>query len=311
MEVNLNPSQLSTRLQEIVSSFVSLSTHVEERIELLREKENHLEETKKKIEESITKADNQIDLNVGGMRLSASKSTLLAIEGSYFHAMLSSDRWKPNNKGEYFIDRDFTHFPRILNYLRTGELELKGLDEIEMEKLNGELDYYQITPLIQQPQTPVQPIEPFQWDPNKKGRAITLSGDGRSARCINASGSGVVLATRPVPSCSIKIFAFGLGLDIGWVSQMFNVDTDKLKSGGWCLDHGGSLYSQANPNGRPYGKDFKIGDIVTMHHNRRNRTISFSVDGEDQGIAFRDVPSDVELYPSVRLGYGCFVRIVD
>jgi hypothetical protein len=37
--------------------------------------------------------------------------------------------WLPDEKGEYFIDRSNEGFERILDYLSTGELLLKGLNE--------------------------------------------------------------------------------------------------------------------------------------------------------------------------------------
>ena len=49
--------------------------------------------------------------------------------------------------GVYFIDRNPKYFDRILDYLRTGEFVWKGLDELGREKLEKDLDYYQI-PII-------------------------------------------------------------------------------------------------------------------------------------------------------------------
>eukprot|EP01118_Nematostelium_gracile_P011835 TRINITY_DN4266_c0_g1_i2.p1 TRINITY_DN4266_c0_g1~~TRINITY_DN4266_c0_g1_i2.p1 ORF type:complete len:287 (-),score=54.49 TRINITY_DN4266_c0_g1_i2:23-883(-) len=276
---DLDPSQLSTRLHEILSSFIYLSTHVEDRIKLLREKENHHEETKKKMGESIMRAENQIDLNVGGMRLSASKSTLVSIEGSYFHVMLSSDRWKPDNKGEYFIDRDFTHFPRILNYLRTGELQLDGLSEIEVQRLNQELDYYQIPRAYEQPPvhsvfyappvTSFHSVKPLRWDPNRKGTAITISENGKTAKNgVTIFTTGTVLGTRSVPSFSIRILSHGsTGPFLGLAPQTFNVHKENLCSSGWCLNlYHGTLFSQAGDNVRPYANRIKKESIVTVSY---------------------------------------------
>ena len=50
-------------------------------------------------------------------------------------------------KGYYFIDRNPKYFDRILDYLRTGELDLENLDLYATKKLNNELDYFQL-PLL-------------------------------------------------------------------------------------------------------------------------------------------------------------------
>ena len=46
--------------------------------------------------------------------------------------------------GCYFIDRSPKHFGLIIDYLRTGKLDVEGLSSHEVEKLNEELDYFQI-----------------------------------------------------------------------------------------------------------------------------------------------------------------------
>ena len=63
----------------------------------------------------------QIVLEVGGTKFKTSRSTLCKHEGSFLEAMFSGRHaHQPNADGSFFIDRDPTHFQRILNYLRTG-----------------------------------------------------------------------------------------------------------------------------------------------------------------------------------------------
>jgi len=68
----------------------------------------------------------------------------MSFEGSYFHTMLSSGHWKPDEDGFYFIDRNPKHFPVILDYMRTGKIDLDDYSPKELEKLYEDLDYYQI-----------------------------------------------------------------------------------------------------------------------------------------------------------------------
>lgn len=79
-------------------------------------------------------------------RFSTSRQTLTLIPDTFFTALLngriSSLR---DEKGCIFIDRDPQVFSVILNYLRTREIELKGID---LRSLRHEAEYYNIAPLV-------------------------------------------------------------------------------------------------------------------------------------------------------------------
>ncbi|XP_076259871.1 BTB/POZ domain-containing protein KCTD3 [Rhynchophorus ferrugineus] len=87
-----------------------------------------------------------LHLNVGGKRFSTSKQTLTLIPDTFFTALLngriSSLR---DEKGYIFIDRDPEVFSVILNYLRTKEIDLKGVD---IRTLRHEAEYYNVAPLV-------------------------------------------------------------------------------------------------------------------------------------------------------------------
>uniref|UniRef100_A0AAQ5YAB9 BTB/POZ domain-containing protein KCTD3 n=1 Tax=Amphiprion ocellaris TaxID=80972 RepID=A0AAQ5YAB9_AMPOC len=73
-----------------------------------------------------------IQLNVGGTRFSTSRQTLMWIPDSFFSRLI-------------FIDRDPTAFAPILNFLRTKELDLRG---VNISVLRHEAEFYGITPLV-------------------------------------------------------------------------------------------------------------------------------------------------------------------
>eukprot|EP01118_Nematostelium_gracile_P010099 TRINITY_DN344_c0_g2_i2.p1 TRINITY_DN344_c0_g2~~TRINITY_DN344_c0_g2_i2.p1 ORF type:complete len:230 (+),score=51.81 TRINITY_DN344_c0_g2_i2:83-691(+) len=157
---------LQKRLEGVVSLFVSLSDDVQKRIDFIKEKEISQELLANKVKKDLEKISAQIDLNVGGLRVSASKETLLSIPGTYFYAMLSGDRWKPNDKGEYFIDRDPKFFNRIMTFLRTKEMDLSSLSEDDRTEFHRELDYFQIVPNKAKVKT-----DPPKWEWNFKSKS--------------------------------------------------------------------------------------------------------------------------------------------
>ncbi len=75
----------------------------------------------------------EVVLDVGGMRFEVPKSTLVSHPNTFFAALLS-ERWRPNDGGLYVIDRNPKHFGRILEYLRTGKLQIADLCQKQVDQ---------------------------------------------------------------------------------------------------------------------------------------------------------------------------------
>lgn len=87
-----------------------------------------------------------VQLNVGGTRFSTSRQTLMWIPDSFFSSLLSGRiSTLKDETGAIFIDRDPTAFAPILNFLRTKELDLRG---VSINVLRHEAEFYGITPLV-------------------------------------------------------------------------------------------------------------------------------------------------------------------
>ncbi|KAI6190230.1 BTB domain-containing protein [Aphelenchoides bicaudatus] len=87
-----------------------------------------------------------VTLNVGGQRFSTSKSTLTWIPDTFFTSLLSGRiRTAEDDTGAKFIDRDPQLFRRILNYLRTKQVDLSN---ISVKMLLHEAEFYGISPLV-------------------------------------------------------------------------------------------------------------------------------------------------------------------
>jgi hypothetical protein len=88
-----------------------------------------------------------VNLNVGGSRFSTSRQTLCSVQDSFFGSLLSGRIPSCRDEHGYiFIDRDPKYFSLILNFLRTKELNLSGVDDLAV--LRSEAEFYAITPLV-------------------------------------------------------------------------------------------------------------------------------------------------------------------
>ena len=86
-------------LRSDIENFLLLSKQVEQRINELDEKEENRKSLEQKMNSNAQKAKQKIRLEVGGQIFATSKSTLLSVEGTYFHALLSSGKWEPDEDG--------------------------------------------------------------------------------------------------------------------------------------------------------------------------------------------------------------------
>ena len=86
----------------------------------------------------------RVKLNVGGDKFETTLSTLTRQPDSTLAVMFSGRHEVPQDDDGYvFIDRDGTHFRTILNFLRTGVLDLPKSQKAANE-LTRELQYYQL-----------------------------------------------------------------------------------------------------------------------------------------------------------------------
>lgn len=87
-----------------------------------------------------------VNLNVGGTKFSTSRQTLCSIQDSFFSSLLSGRIPTCRDEtGALFIDRDPKYFSVILNFLRTKELNLNGID---VSYLRHEAEFYGIVSLV-------------------------------------------------------------------------------------------------------------------------------------------------------------------
>ena len=90
-----------------------------------------------------------IELNVGGVAYTTSRSTLTRYPDSMLARMFTGDLPSAKDKdGRYFIDRDGECFRYILNFLRTSQVPCIDNKQL-LSELCIEADFYQISALLE------------------------------------------------------------------------------------------------------------------------------------------------------------------
>ncbi|OQR85559.1 hypothetical protein ACHHYP_11691 [Achlya hypogyna] len=240
-----------------------------------------------RVEADARAAAEMVTLNVGGTLFATTRANLLRYEGSYFHTMMLSKLWAPNDRGEYFIDMEPTHFDRIIGYLRSGELRFDGLSTIESREFRRLLDYLQLS------------FVPTEWDPMHCGSSLLLQ-QRRLVVVHKGLGWSSVLATAPSPFFSVRVLAHH-HIDIGYTTRSkFEPNKGHAFPPGWFFGcERGFAYSADER--KPYPKH-RGRLTVTATYNQAEHEITFEVNGKVLVSPFRFVPDDEPLYPIVRIG---------
>ena len=95
-------------------------------------------------QEVITQ-ENVIRLDVGGIPYTTTLDTLRKVPGSMLAIMFSEGHMNPGfrtDDGRIFIDRDGELFASVLEYLRTGVLDMKGMGWLKMRRLSREFNFF-------------------------------------------------------------------------------------------------------------------------------------------------------------------------
>jgi hypothetical protein len=92
-------------VKEVVEYVKAMKKSLQDREGIIQKREEEWESTVQFMRDNCARAAITITLNLRGKLFTTYKDNLLKQEGTFFHNMLSSGEWLPNEKGEYFIDR--------------------------------------------------------------------------------------------------------------------------------------------------------------------------------------------------------------
>jgi hypothetical protein len=127
-----------------------LEKEFENKLKDVDNKEKKFKEIDKQIEEIVNTKDTIIKLNIGGKIFHTKMSTLLNIKDTLFYKLISKCiENKEEITSEIFIDRSYTHFQILLDYMRTKKYSLKQLNKYELKDFESEVRYYGFTEIFE------------------------------------------------------------------------------------------------------------------------------------------------------------------
>eukprot|EP00697_Spironema_sp_BW2_P013690 gnl/Spiro4/3910_TR1940_c0_g1_i1.p1 gnl/Spiro4/3910_TR1940_c0_g1~~gnl/Spiro4/3910_TR1940_c0_g1_i1.p1 ORF type:complete len:318 (+),score=99.10 gnl/Spiro4/3910_TR1940_c0_g1_i1:34-987(+) len=287
-------------VQRLTQKQEELNALVASEIAKIAAERQSLEEEKAAWQQTATKLDRtvvsgRIRLDVGGTVFATTLSTLTRLPNNFFAAMFSGRfALKPEADGSLFIDRDPFVFRHILNFLRGETVNVGGLSAGECEALLKDVDFYQIGELAEL----LHPPQPPFLAQFTAGRKYTLSADNTVATKSSAHGWDNVVLGHPLPRCPVFKFRFTLTNGAEGSNVMLGIapsavdrnSSEVYRKSGWylyCSDC--KLYSGSGAIGKAYGASAKLasGAVVDVELDRAQRTISFTVNGQSRGPAFR------------------------
>lgn len=255
-------------LKEEEEKLLVLSLEVNEKLKTLEEKEQHHNAVLARVTANKCAAKCKVSLNVGGRVFTAPAETFLRWKDSYFYSLLTSDSWKVDEDGEYFVNRSPKFFDRIMTSLRSGDpVDQAGLSPEESLQLSVETDYYQVPSKVDRAH--------MMWDAKCCDRNLVISEDGRTVTMTCSGNSARVLSTIPDTS-HFHVYLRKLEgyMSVGYQSAHAHFH--------YYLLADGTLYS-----GEQYCPRLVEGDVVTALFDSLACTISFAVNGTSYGIAYR------------------------
>ncbi len=143
----------------------------DERAKIMAEVQAYKAE-KERMEAFVVSDDDIIDLNIGGQKLTTTRSTLCQVEGSLLASMFSG-RWEDSLKrdkdGAIFFDFSPQHFVLILDYLRQKKIAspenpapLPKVSEDQLQSFTNLVEYLGLNDEIVPTSTEIFPSEKFQ-----------------------------------------------------------------------------------------------------------------------------------------------------
>ncbi len=253
------------------------------------------------IEELIYTVDSNTDC-LPYLKLDLSKDRYRALRNELAPLMQESDKkWL---EGNTYLELGFDEWKKALQLMVNKTNEVDAYRAIHSWVRNqrdavaaprGE--WYDTLNEIVKETSRTEPLPPSRaFDPNMCGSQLALSNNNKKLKNNNASGWKSAMGTTPCKQFTIRILSNPQHLHIG-VSQRENFNKE-ANTNCWRLSiQNGCLYSHIGDANKPYIEQALLqGNGLVIGVKLKHGELSFSLNGEDKGVAFRGVPDDV--YPT-------------
>lgn len=246
-----------------------------------------------------------IHLNVGGTKMTTTKSTLCQIRGSYLASMFSEgqeDRLKRDENGYIFLDFNPQHFSLILDYLRSKVVETRTdpapVPIVAFENLKS--FYHLVRRVGLAAQFPEKAVQEIKASGAFSFRSEKMRIEGKSGATLrhdstngNAYALGKYVYTDGKIAWNMKLESYKTWLFIGIVRDDLQTisDTSFQAPGvyGWALGEkpSGSVYRDGDYESCYIGDYIGEGGDVNLTLNIDTSTLTLSpvlsrkVDGDD------------------------------
>ncbi|CAD8080475.1 unnamed protein product [Paramecium sonneborni] len=145
----------------------------------------------------------------------------------------------------------------------------------------------------------------FSWDPQRTSTKLKLCQDQLQVIATDGSGFKSAIGDQEFTPgykyyYEIKILKGSL-IKIGVCTKngLFQDQAFSDNEEGWAI-YNGELRHNSNSSGNKYGKQYKKGDIIGVMLNMIDGQLSFSINGENQGIAFESKElKEIPLYAAI------------
>jgi hypothetical protein len=200
---------------------------------------------------------------------SATLSVLTSENNTFFTAMFSDQfQTKPDEKGQYFIDRDPVLFHYIIKYLRNVSIDpdwCKLNKENLLEEFKDEIEFYQIHSLRDKIELRLKPLEILEYshlfDIEFRGRRTALV-----SRPVDGKGTGGILIAKCM-RWTIRLLTYCAAMRIGVVHDRENFDrSPRVSCSGKYVCNGGDEYRYEEDTECWYrdftGDQWEKGDVI-------------------------------------------------
>ncbi|KAF0695568.1 Aste57867_13608 [Aphanomyces stellatus] len=298
--MSVGMKSFETIMQQSAASLIQATAQMEAQAKDVEKKQMEWKELETRVQATLAKAPHLITLDVGGTIFRTSKETLLAVEGSYFHAMLGSGHWKPDVGDAYFLDLHGPTFDRVLIFLKTGKLWLEGLNKCDEAQLRASMDYLKLLNDTTIPPLPSDTCYGWQWDASASSGSFALDVLTKSATKSRDNFVACVVGTVSGTLFQIRLDHFEGSCYVGLQARhQFKAEASLGAHGYFFGVHRGFKCSQLDYHSQPYigGGGIVAGDVVAMRV--KNNAIHFEKNGQDLGPAFTVTDPTAALFPVV------------